>query len=89
MAVHLFVAVIILIGGPLQMIPHLRHRAPSFIDRTAACTCSPVHRHDHRSLHSLVPRNRRQLSQHVSVSLDAVLIMILAVLGVRYGIVHD
>jgi uncharacterized membrane protein len=90
MAVHLFLAAVITFGGPLQLIPWLRRRAPS------------VHRWNGRvyvlalfvatiaALYMVWFRGTAgDFAQHVGISLDAVLIMILAALAVRYAIARD
>ena len=90
MAVHLSLAVIILLGGPLQLIPQLRRRAPSFhrwngrlyIVALFIATISALYMVWFRGTAGDFP-------QHVGVSLDAVLIMAFAAAAIRYAIARD
>ena len=90
MAVHLFLAVIITIGGPLQLIPQIRRRAPRFHRWNGRVYAVALFIATIAALYMVWFRGTAgDFSQHVGVSLDAVLIMIFAVLAVRYAIARD
>ncbi len=88
--IHVLLAGIILIGGPLQIIPQIRTYAPSF------------HRWSGRiyifiafvmSLSGLIMVWTRGtvggMSQHISISINAVLIMACALLSIRYAMARE
>lgn len=89
-AAHLLLAVIVMVGGPLQLIPRMRSLAPSFhrwngrVYMLAVCTTSIAGLYMVWS-HS----DSRRLVAHVGVSLDAVLIIVSAALALRYVLVRD
>ena len=90
MAVHLFLAVIITIGGPLQLVPQLRRRAPRFHRWNGRVYAVALFIATIAALYMVWFRGTAgDFPQHVGVSLDAVLIMIFAVLAVRYAIARD
>ncbi|MEA2414873.1 MAG: hypothetical protein QOI58_1530 [Thermoanaerobaculia bacterium] len=90
MAVHLFLAVIITIGGPLQLIPQIRRRAPRFHRWNGRVYAVALVIATIAALYMVWFRGTAgDFSQHVGVSLDAVLIMIFVVLAVRYAIARD
>ena len=90
MAVHLFLAVIITIGGPLQLIPQLRRRAPRFHRWNGRVYTVALFIATIAALYMVWFRGTAgDFSQHVGVSLDAILIMIFAVLAARYAIARD
>jgi hypothetical protein len=90
MAVHLFLAVIITIGGPLQLIPQLRRRAPRFHRWNGRLYVPSLFIATISALYMVWFRGTAgDFSQHVGVSLDAVLIMIFAALTARYAIVRN
>jgi hypothetical protein len=90
MAVHLFLAVVITIGGPLQLIPQLRRVAPRFHRWNGRLYVVVLFVATTAALYMVWFRGTAgDFSQHVGVSLDAVLIMIFAVLAVRYAIARD
>lgn len=90
MAVHLALAVIILFGGPLQLIPQLRRRAPRFHRWSGRVYAVALFIATISALYMVWFRGTAgDFPQHVGVSLDAVLIMFFAVLAVRYAIARD
>jgi len=90
MAIHLFLAVVILIGGPLQLIPQLRRRIPTFHRWNGRVYVVALFIATSAALYMVWIRGTAgDFPQHVGVSLDAVLIMIFAVLAVRYAIARD
>jgi hypothetical protein len=89
-AIHLASAVIILLSGAFQLIPLIRRRAPLFhrwngrVYMVTAFTVSLA------GLYMIWFRGTvGDLSQHVGQSLDAVLIMLCAVMALRYALVRD
>jgi len=88
-AVHLFLGVLIILGGAIQLVPQVREHAPSFhrwngrIYVLAACTVSIA------ALHMIWIRGAvGNMAQRVGISLNALLIILCAVLVVRYALVH-
>jgi hypothetical protein len=89
-AIHLASAVIIILGGAIQLIPRIRQRAPAFhrwngrIYMVFAFTVSLA------GLYMLWFRGAvGGVSQHVAQSLDAVLIMLCAAMALRYALARD
>jgi len=90
MAVHLFLAAVITFGGPLQLIPWLRRRLPKFHRLNGRVYVVALFIATFAALYMVWFRGTAgDFSQHVGVSLDAVLIMIFAVLAARYAIARD
>lgn len=84
---HLMLAAIIIGFGPLQLIPGLRNRAPTFhhwngrIYITAVCSTSIV------GLYMVWTRGTvGGLDMHLGISLNAVLILVFAAMTLRYAI---
>ena len=89
-AIHLTSAVIILLSGAIQLVPQVRRRAPLFhrwngrIYMVTAFTISLA------GLYMTWVRGTvGDLSQHIGQSLDAVLIMLCAVMALRYALARD
>ena len=89
-AIHLTSAVIILLSGAIQLVPQIRRRAPLFhrwngrIYMVTAFTISLA------GLYMTWFRGTvGDLSQHIGQSLDAVLIMLCAVMALRYALARD
>src|SRR5882672_1572379 len=89
-AVHLFSAVVVILAGVIQLIPQIRERAPSlhrWNGRLYMVTAFSI------SLAGLYMMWRRgtvgDLSQHLGQSLNAVLIMLCAVVALRYALARD
>jgi chromate transport protein ChrA len=90
MVVHLFLAAAITFGGPLQLIPQLRRRLPKFHRWNGRVYAVALFIAAIAALYMVWFRGTAgDFSQHVGVSLDAVLIMIFAVVAVRYAIARD
>lgn len=90
MAVHLFLAGVILLGGPLQLIPQLRRRLPKFHRWNGRLYVLALFIATIAALYMVWFRGTvGDFPQHIGVSLDAVLIMIFAVAAVRYAIARD
>jgi uncharacterized membrane protein len=84
-AVHLALAVIIMVGGPLQLIPGLRrrfstlHRWSGRVYILTALVTSVA------GLYMVWSRGRADIVQRLGISLDAVLIVAFALLALRYA----
>jgi hypothetical protein len=90
MAVHLGLAVVILLGGPLQLIPQLRRVAPRFHHWNGRVYVLSLFIATIAALYMVWFRGTAgDFTQHIGVSLDAVLIMVFAVLSARYAIARD
>jgi hypothetical protein len=90
MAVHLSLAVVILLGGPLQLIPWLRRVAPRFHHWNGRVYVVALFVATLAALYMVWFRGTAgDFPQHIGVSLDALLIMIFAVLAVRHAIARD
>ncbi len=89
-AVHLVSAVIVILAGVIQLIPQIRERAPSlhrWNGRLYMVTAFTI------SIAGLYMMWRRgtvgDLSQHLGQSLNAVLIMLCAVMALRHALARD
>src|SRR6201996_8871834 len=89
-AIHLISAVIILLSGAIQLVPLVRRKAPRLhrwngrIYMVTAFTVSLA------GLYMMWVRGAvSDLSQHLGQSLDAVLIVVFAVLALRYALMRD
>jgi len=87
---HLFSAVVVILAGLLQLIPQIRERAPAlhrWNGRLYIVTAFAV------SLAGLymtwIRTSVGDLSQHIGSSLLAILIMLFAVMALRYALVRD
>jgi len=90
MGVHLLLAVIVTVGGPLQLIPQLRRLAPSFHRWNGRLYIPAVFVTSIAALYMVWIRGTvGDLLQHLGVSLDALLIMTFAALALRYAIARD
>jgi hypothetical protein len=91
LATHILLAAVITVGGPLQLIPQLRARVPTFhrwngrIYLFTAFTTSIV------ALYLVWIRGGSvgDVSQHLGGSLNAVLIMLCAAMALRYAVARD
>jgi len=89
-AMHLLLAVIIMVGGPLQLIPQMRRHAPTFHHWNGRLYMLAVFGTSIAGLHMVWSRGRAdRVLQHLGVSLHAVLIMSFAVLALRYALARD
>lgn len=89
-AIHLLLAAIITIGGPLQLIPQIRARAPSFhhwngrVYLTTAVVASIT------GLYMVWFRGGvGGVVQHLGISLNAVLIMFCGAMALRYALARN
>jgi uncharacterized membrane protein len=84
-AVHLALAVIIMVGGPLQLIPAMRQRFPAFHRASGRVYFVTVLLTSVAGLYMVWSRGRADLVQRFGISLDAFLIVAFALLAVRYA----
>jgi hypothetical protein len=91
LAMHLLMAAIITFGGPLQLIPQIRSRAPSFhrwsgrAYMVTACVASAS------ALYLMLVRDRvvGAFAQHLGVGLNAILIMFCAAMALRCALARQ
>jgi hypothetical protein len=89
-ATHLLMAVVIMLGGPLQLVPQIRRYAPSFHRWNGRLYLLAVFATSLAGLYMVWSRLRpAHFFEHVGISVDAVLIMSFAVVAVRYAIARD
>lgn len=86
---HLFLAVIIIVGGPLQLIPQIRRRAPRFHRVNGRVYLLSVFATSIAALYMVWFRSNGDFVQHLGVTLDAVLIMTFAALALRHVLARD
>jgi len=86
--VHLLLAVVIMAGGPLQLVPSIRRRFPRFHRWTGRFYIPAVVLTSIAGLYMIWgrPRSAGHLVQHLGISLDAVLIVVFAALALRYAL---
>jgi len=90
MAMHLLLAVLITVGGPLQLIPELRRIAPRFHRWNGRFYIPAVFVTSLAGLYMVWIRGTAgDFVQHVGVSTNAVLIMAFAVLALRTALARD
>ncbi len=87
LAVHLFLALVITLGGTLQLIPGIRTRAPAFHRWNGRTYVAVAFLTSLAGLYMIWTRDTFGgiLINDISVSLDAVLIMVFATLAVRHA----
>jgi hypothetical protein len=88
-AAHLLLAVVIMVGGPLQLIPQLRSLAPSFHRVNGRLYMLAVVMTSIAGLYMVWSRGRSSVVQSLGISLDAVLIMTFAILALRYAMARE
>ena len=89
-AAHLFLAVIIIVGGPLQLIPQIRSHAPAFHRWNGRIYMPAVFLTSLAGLYMVWSRGTvGDTVQHLGITLDAILIMVFAVLALRYAIARE
>ena len=89
-AIHLTSAVIIMLSGAIQLIPQIRRRAPLFHRWNGRIYVVTAFSISLAGLYMLWFRGTvGDLSQHLGQSLDAVLIMLCAVMALRYALARD
>ncbi len=91
LAAHLFIAFVITIGGTLQLIPHIRTRAPAFHRWNGRLYILIAFVTSIAALYMIWTRDTFGgiLINDISVSLDAVLIMIFAGVALRHAKARD
>lgn len=90
LAIHLLFAVIIIVGGPLQLVPQIRARAPAFHRWNGRTYMATVFVASIAGLYMLWFRGAvGDLVQHIGMSLDAALIMVFAVVALRYALARE
>jgi hypothetical protein len=89
--VHLLLAVVIMAGGPLQLVPWIRRRFPVFHRWTGRFYIPAVVVTAIAGLYMVWgrPGGPGHLIQQVGISLDAVLIIVFAALALRYAVARD
>ncbi len=90
-AVHLLLAVIIMLGGPLQLVPQIRARFPALHRWNGRVYMTTVFITSLVGLYMVWVRGGSVGStvQHLGISLDAILIMTFAIVAVRHAIARD
>jgi tetratricopeptide (TPR) repeat protein len=89
-AIHLTSAVIIMLSGAIQLIPQIRRRAPLFHRWNGRIYFVTAFAISIAGLYMMWFRGTvGDLSQHLGQSLDAVLIMLCAVMALRYALARD
>ena len=87
LAAHLILAVIIMFGGPLQLVPQVRKYAPKFHHWNGRIYILTVIVTSLAGLYMVWTRGTvGGMAQHLGVSLNAVLIIVFAILAVRHAI---
>lgn len=89
-AIHLFLAVIIHIGGPLQLVPQIRARFPDFHRWTGRIYLPTAVIISIVGLYMVWFRGAvGDFGQHIAISLNGVLIIIFAGIALRYALRYD
>jgi hypothetical protein len=89
-ALHLLMAVVIIVGGPLQLIPRLRALAPAFHRWNGRVYMLAVLVASIAGLYMVwFRKSTGDFAQHLGITLDAILIMTFAVLALRYALARD
>jgi len=89
-ALHLLLAVYITIGGAIQLVPRIRDRAPSFHRWNGRIYIPTAFVMSIGGLYLVWVRGSvGDLSQHIAISLNAVLIMLCAVMTLRSALAYE
>jgi uncharacterized membrane protein len=89
-AAHLLLAVIIMVGGPLQFIPRIRQLAPRVHRVNGRIYIPAVILTSIAGLYMVWSRARAgHLIQHLGISLDAILIVTFSILALRYAMARQ
>lgn len=87
---HLVLAVLIILAGAIQLIPQIRSRAPSFHRWNGRVYILTAFTMSIGGLYMVWVRGSvGDLSQHLGISLNAVLIMLCAGMALRYAMARD
>ncbi len=90
LAAHLISAVIIILAGAVQLVPQVRNRFPVFHRWTGRVYIATAFTVSLAGLYLMWVRGTvGDLSQHLGTSLMAVLIMVCAVMALRYALARD
>lgn len=91
LAIHLLFAIVVLVGGPLQLIPHLRTYAPAFHRWNGRVYIPTVFTLSLGGLYLVWVRGGAagDVSQHVGVSMNGLLIMLCAVMAWRHAVARE
>ena len=87
---HLLLAVIVIGGGPLQLIPQIRSRWPTFHRRLGRTYVAAAMTSAFAGIYMVWTRGTvGDTLSHVAITLDGVLILAFAVLAARYAMARD
>jgi Predicted membrane protein (DUF2306) len=87
---HLLLAVLVIVGGPIQLIPRIRRIAPDFHRWNGRLYVILAFITSLSGLYMVWVRGSiGGIIQHLSISINAILIMLFAILTVRYGVLRD
>ncbi|HET6726211.1 MAG TPA: DUF2306 domain-containing protein, partial [Gammaproteobacteria bacterium] len=87
---HLLLAVIVIVGGPLQLVPQIRRYAPALHRWNGRVYLPAVFAASLAGLYMIWFRGAvGDVVQHLGMSLDAVLIMVFAILTLRYALARE
>lgn len=89
MAGHLFLALLVIVGGPLQLIPRIRKIAPAFHRWNGRLYLPAVVLTSMAGLYLVWSREGGELLQEIGISLDAVLIIVFSALALRHALARD
>lgn len=90
MGTHLLLAFVIIIGGPLQLVPNLRARMPAFHRWNGRLYIFTAFILSIGGIYMVWTRGAvGDLSQHVSVTLNGILIMLFAALALRHAMARN
>lgn len=90
LAVHLAIAAIITLGGPLQLIPLIRAKAPSFHRWNGRLYLFTAFVGSISGLYMIWTKEvTGDVVQHVGISVNAILIMLCAALALRYALARN
>lgn len=88
--IHLLLAVIIIVGGPIQLIPKVREYAPTFHRWNGRLYILVAFLMSLSGLYMVWVRGSvGGTVQHISISINAILIMIAAVFAIKYAMVRN
>jgi len=89
-AIHLLLAVVIMVGGPLQLIPAVRRRLPSFHRWNGRIYLPAVILTSIAGVYMVWSRGRGNgLVPRLGITLDAALIVLFAILTLRYALMRN
>lgn len=89
-SLHLLLAVYIIVGGALQLVPRIRDRAPSFHRWNGRIYIPTAFIMSIGGLYLVWIRGAvGDVSQHIAISLNAVLIMLCATMTLRYALAYE